>query len=290
MSPYTCRAVLSVGILVACLLPAGKVRAYSLQGGTWRDPNDPFGSPVTVTYSYNNLLDGVLLQPDDQPLPVDLIRRSIEEALGLWASVAPLHFVEVEDQGGPVYFGTPYSDGQFGQIRFNARNIDGQEPEIGRPKAKAQAYYPTGPGNLAGDVFFDYSDRWQSVGTLSQPDVLGAAVHELGHSLGLAHTSAQQPDAYWHWLEYNEFGEVVEVTEPKGAAVMYWIFERFAGPGTGYLFADDIAGIRAIYGTGVGSVTPLAVPEPASWVLVTLVAFGWRIFARRGRAARNHAD
>jgi hypothetical protein len=51
---------------------------------------------------------------------------------------------------------------------------------------------------------------------------------------------------------------------------MYWIFRRGAGPGTGALHADDIDGIRAIYGSGVGSVTPLLVPEPAAWIMISL--------------------
>ena len=38
--------------------------------------------------------------------------------------------------------------------------------------------------NSGGDVEYDHGDRWQEVGTLPQPDILGATVHELGHSLG----------------------------------------------------------------------------------------------------------
>jgi hypothetical protein len=53
-------------------------------------------------------------------------------------------------------------------------------------------------------------------------------------------------------------------------ANLYWIFHRFSGLGTGQLFPDDIAGIQAIYGSGVGSVSPLAVPEPATALLAAL--------------------
>jgi hypothetical protein len=42
---------------------------------------------------------------------------------------------------------------------------------------KALTYYPTGIGNLAGDIFFDERNPWQKAGTLSTPDVLGAAIH-----------------------------------------------------------------------------------------------------------------
>src|SRR3954464_9875472 len=70
--------------------------AYTVTGGKW--PQSSLGAPVTVTYSYNNLLDGGLKGPDGVPLPASLIRASVQEALGLWASVAPLNFVEVPDE------------------------------------------------------------------------------------------------------------------------------------------------------------------------------------------------
>lgn len=279
-------ALLLPGFVAACLLGAGEARAYVLQGGKWSrtDDSDPL---IEITYSYNNLLDGLLLQPNGQPLPADSIRQSIEEALGLWASVAPLKFREVEDQGGPTNYGVQYSNGQFGDIRFNAMYYNGPDPSIGRPSTKALAYFHSTGGNLAGDVFFDYGDRWQSAGTLSHPDVLGVAVHEIGHTLGLGHSTVQQSDAFWHWQEYNGSGEVVDITEAKGAAVMYWITPRFDGPGTGYLFPDDIAGIQALYGGGTGRVIPLrSVPEPAGCVLATvaLVMMG-ALVRRRGASA-----
>jgi hypothetical protein len=222
--------------------------AFTLAGGQWPQPGGP-GTPVTLTYSYQNMFDGGLRMPGGQPLPNQLIRSSIEEALAVWAAAAPLHFVEVPDEGG-IATGN-YPDGQFGQIRFRHIYINGPDIPDQPPVAKAQAYFP-GPGNLAGDIEFDHGDPWQEVGSLSVPDILGAAIHEIGHTLGLHHTD-------------------------DSSANMYWIFHRFAGPGTGQLFPDDIAGIQSIYGAGVGSVLPLHVPEPATWLLmagaiITLIA------------------
>jgi hypothetical protein len=195
------------------------------------------------------LLDGGLKQPNGQPLPASLIRASVEEAFGLWASVAPLHFVEVPDQGPERPTGGGYPAGQFGQIRLNHSYINGPDIPGQQPMAKAQAYFPQVGGNLGGDVFYDHGDPWQQSGTLPIPDVLGATIHELGHSLGLGHSDLPQ-------------------------ANMYWIFRRYQGPGTGAaLHADDIAAIRAVYGAGIGSVTPLSntVPEPRAWILVTIL-------------------
>ena len=205
------------------------------------------GDPVYLTYSYNNLLDGGLRGPDDVPLPVDLIRDSIENALAVWTEVAPIHFTEVADQGGLVS-SSNYPDGQFGQIRLSHRYINGPDRPGRPPTTKALAWFPTASSNIAADIHFDDSDPWQRIGTTSTPDVLGAAIHEIGHTLGLTHSSLND-------------------------ANMYWIFERHTGPGSGHLFADDIAAIQSVYGAGTGSVTPLSVvPEPTTLGLLLLGA------------------
>ncbi|MGI9458092.1 MAG: matrixin family metalloprotease, partial [Aeoliella sp.] len=170
-------------------------------------PQAQLGDPVYLTYSYNNLLDGGLLQPSGEPLPASVIRASVEDAFRVWSEVAPLHFTEVADEGGPVRTGE-YPDGQFGQIRFSHRRINGPDPPTGNPTTKAVAWFPSTVGNRAADIHFDNGDPWQVVGTTREPDVLGAAIHEIGHALGLTHSTLDD-------------------------ANMYWIFERHAGPGTG---------------------------------------------------------
>lgn len=224
---------------------------FATIGSKWPQPGG-LGSPITLTYSYQNMFDGGLLMPNGQPLPATLIKRSIEEALGLWASVVPIHFVEVEDNGLP--YGN--AGATFGTIRFRHIFLNGPDPPPpANPVAKAQAYYPNVNNVLGGDVEYDHGDRWQESGTLPQPDILGATIHELGHSLGLAHSDIEE-------------------------ANMYWIFNRYSGLGQGVLHSDDIAGIQSIYGAGQGSVTRL-VPEPASWMLLTSGIFAWWTIRRR---------
>jgi Matrixin len=220
-------------------------QTYAYELSPWKWPQTQLGAPVTLTYSYSNFLDGGLLDSSEHPVPVDLLRSSIEEALSVWAAVVPLHFIEVPDMG-PIptaadlsYFGTG-----FPQIRIGHHPIDG----FGN--VKAHGYYPPQSGSddqIPGDVHFDDQDRWEMIGSLTYPDILGAAVHELGHSLGLFHSTDEQ-------------------------AVMFPTFPRRQGLGTAFLTADDVAGIQAIYGSGVGSVTPI--PEPRAAILLLVGIFG----------------
>jgi hypothetical protein len=248
--------LLAVGLGLLILGTAQPVRAYVATSNKWPQPGG-LGSPITLTYSFENMFDGGLLMPDGQPLPNWLIRGSIEEALGLWSSVVPISFVEVPDNG--LAYNTPGA--QFGQIRFRHIYLNGPDPPPpADPIAKAQAYFPGG-GLSAGDVEYDHGDRWQEIGTRPIPDILGATIHELGHSLGLNHTNDEH-------------------------ANMYWIFTRFSGLGTGQLFNDDIAGIRSMYGAGSGTVTSL-VPEPATWAMALLASAFACLFGTHGRRARR---
>lgn len=199
------------------------------------------GSPITIKYSFVNMFDGGLLMPDNTPLPNSVIKGSIEEALKLWTTVVPINFIEVPN-------------GSSTQLRFSHIYINGPDPPPpADPIAKAQSTC-IGYSQIC-DVQYDDSDRWQVVGTQPIPDILGASVHEIGHVLGLNHTDVVGSD-------------------------MYWIFNRFSGPGTATLGPDDIAGIQFIYGAGVGSLTPLAVPEPATGILAIL-GTTWLLSLRR---------
>jgi hypothetical protein len=259
----------------------GSPGQYVLTGTQWPQPGGK-NTPITITYSFQNMFDGALKMPNGQPLPASLIRGSIEEALRLWSQAAPLNFVEVADDGLPYGQST-----QYGQIRYRHVFINGQDPAIGDPIAKAQTYYPAGDG-YPGDVEFDHADFWQEVGTLHQPDVLGAAIHETGHALGLGHSLGTIAGDYWSYPVSDGAGGSIEHLEAKGNANMFWIFTRYSGLGTGQLFPDDVAGIQAIYGTGAGSLTSL-VPEPSAVfiaiaALICMLPFGRRIRSHCGGA------
>lgn len=102
-------------------------------------------------------------------------------------------------------------------------------PFDGPGKVLAHTFYPAPPNPepIAGDMHLDGDERWQ-VG--ADVDLFTVALHETGHALGLGHSD--QP-----------------------GAVMYPYYRRGAK-----LSADDIAGIRDLYGPEEG---PPAAPTPA---------------------------
>jgi hypothetical protein len=212
------------------------IPGFNNTGYQFDQPDGP-GSPVTLTYSYSNLLDGNLpggLSPIQ-------IRSAVEEAMGLWASAAPLHFVEVVDSG-PTPNGAQYAKGDHPDIRFGHRYIDGQG---GENDVLAMGYLPIGGGSLGldGDVHFDQGNTWSVGAQAGAFNLLYVATHELGHALGL--------------------GDTLMPSQGGVPAVMNAAYtEMFGGLGSGFLHPDDVAGIQAIYGAGAGSVTPMSAISP----------------------------
>jgi hypothetical protein len=160
------------------------------------------------------------------------LRAASEEGLRLWASFAPLNFIELPD-AGPTPSDVSYDGDGLPQIRIGTHVMS----EL------AHAYYP-GDDGLAGDVHVATGIPW-TVGN-GHWNFLEAITHELGHSLGLAH-------------ELDE-DAIMNPSYPS---------HRFDGLGSAFLFPSDIESLRAIYGTGVGSVQPLdPTPEPSTYLLV----------------------
>lgn len=141
----------------------------------------------------------------------DLVRQ----AFALWAAQSPLTFTEVDSTNtADIVIG--WASGDHG---------DG-DPFDGPGDVLAHASFPNPYDDRQVFLHFDDDERWVNSET-SNVDLLTVAAHELGHALGLAHSS-----------------------DPN--ALMY---PSYDGPRR-FLGDDDIAGIQELYGVD-------SAPQPA---------------------------
>uniref|UniRef100_A0A672IUK6 Collagenase 3 n=1 Tax=Salarias fasciatus TaxID=181472 RepID=A0A672IUK6_SALFA len=139
--------------------------------------------------------------PDLKKSDVD---RAIRTALNVWADVTPLTFKK-------LYYGNADI-----MISFGSKEHGDHNPFDGPNGLLAHAY-PPGQG-IGGDTHFDEDEHWTK--DSSAYNLFIVAAHELGHALGMGHS-----------------------TDP--GALMYPVYAY----ATGYPLAeDDIEGIQALYG------------------------------------------
>lgn len=141
----------------------------------------------------------------------DLIRR----AFGLWGDQTPLTFTETTSSADADII-VAWAVGDHG---------DG-DPFDGPGDILAHASFPNPYDNSQVFLHFDDDERWVDSDT-RDVDLLTVAAHEIGHTLGLAHS--------------NDPGALM--------------FPSYSGPHRS-LGDDDIAGIQEIYGVG-------SAPDPA---------------------------
>lgn len=142
----------------------------------------------------------------------------IENAFQVWSDVADITFNMITDSG------EDFGSSSDADIRIAGHVFDGPSGEL------AHAYFPVGSG--AGDVHFDIAENWSIGGFI---DVFSVAVHEIGHAIGLGHSS-------------------------DSSAVL---FPTYNGAISG-LNIDDITTVQSIYGAAQ---IQTSVPEPSSVLL-----------------------
>ncbi len=147
---------------------------------------------------------------------VDAVQKAADE----WASVSPLTFTYQSSCSGADI-----------EMLFATDDHGDDDPFDGAGGVLAHAYYP----EYGGDVHYDDDETWTDDlrDSSQQPiDLQTVALHELGHSLGLKHSSIQD-------------------------AIMY----TYYGGSHRELHDDDIQGIQNIYGEGDDDDPPDDPPE-----------------------------
>jgi hypothetical protein len=167
---------------------------YVIQGNSWNHR--------ILTYWFSNGTNDITGNEE---------RIAIRSAMDIWQTQTNLRFFEVCDSvDADIIF--MWTTGDHG---------DGY-PFDGTGGTLAHAFFPPPNGDYAGDVHFDDDETWTTATrpNSDQPiDLITIAAHELGHSLGLAHSSVS-------------------------SALMY----AYYSGSHRYLHQDDINGIRSIYG------------------------------------------
>jgi Matrixin len=144
-------------------------------------------------------------------------QREILRAAQVWAQVTNINFALVSDSGDASGSGAyQQGDPTFGDIRIAA--YDSGPSNLG----SAMMPPPANNYSVAGDFTLNSSKPWV-INTTGGYDLFTVAAHEIGHSLGLYHSTVTAAEEY-------AFYNAIKPT----------------------LRADDIAGLRAIYSAGLG--------------------------------------
>ena len=254
--------------------PGGVVTWSLMADGTTLDP-----STAGLGMSGVSSLSGVFAQVGGQAPAM----AALQAAFAAWSAVANIQFVQVGETGS-LPFGAPYGGAPVvGSIRIGAFAIAGNTGAVG------YAPPPNGATTLEGDVIFNASNRFGlPAGSEGAPyalfpasnnffylnDLAGLFTHELGHALGLGHSEV--PTAVMcGYVNAGADGSACAWADPD--------HDGFA-PITHLPKADDIAGIRALYGAAP------AVPEPQTWTLwLTGVAGLGAWVQRRRRPAQERS-
>eukprot|EP00794_Sanderia_malayensis_P004808 gene4808-5438_t len=191
---------------------ARRKRRYKKYGLTWN----------------KRLLTWKIANSNNDKLTDTQVKQTMMKAFSKWSQVAKIDFVEAKDNKPDIWvrFATKYHSDPF--------SFDGPGGTL------AHAFYPD-TDDLAGDVHFD-DDETFSVGSPLGRDLLWVAVHELGHSIGLDHSSV------------------------KGAVMFAW-YQATQGKDFD-LSPDDVDGAKSLYGARQQNETAVATAKPSRPVCI----------------------
>nr|XP_018670901.1 uncharacterized protein LOC100177786 isoform X2 [Ciona intestinalis] len=194
--------------------PPGSGVAFYTEQSTWRTKRNPRTQKYELNYSFfpNTY-------PSDGSISRTDIEKGITAAMCLWEMNSNVRFT------GNLGPGVSSADVT---ISFGRRDHGDPYPFDGKGKTLAHAFYPE-----SGKLHFDLDEPWfLSMNNNNQrrkKDIFTVAAHELGHTLGLAHSEVRGSLMAPYYLFTTSF-------------------ENYLLP------RDDTLGIQSMYGRRIGSV------------------------------------
>jgi len=163
----------------------------------------PGMNAVILSYFFGHMTD---------QLPVALTQAEILRGMATWAAVAQITWLPATSPTASQTVNLLFASGEHG----DGFPFDGP----GGILAHTFAPPPISPEPFAGDTHFDDAETWR-IG--SDFDVFSIALHELGHSLGLAHSDHPNAVMYpyyriWTELQADDKAAILLLYAAKGSA------------------------------------------------------------------------
>ena len=169
----------------------GDIFSVGVPGGTITWSFIPDGTPIDPSFTDANFSGTSSLTNIMNSLGYNDALAAIQRAFDKWSAVSNISFQQVSDSG--VAFNSPSAvTPNTGQIRIGAYAINGSVGAVG------WSGWPFGD-TLSGDILLNSSNLFQiHQGNEGDPvringtyynDLEGLVVHEIGHTMGIAHTN-----------------------------------------------------------------------------------------------------
>jgi Matrixin len=163
-----------------------RTKRFAIQGSKWKyvdkDTNE------TVVYYYIDLEN---YRRIDTRLAKQEIQNIFYHAFKKWSLKTLIRFEEVNDakmSNISIHF-------------LGGKHGDGYDFDF-RGGVLAHAFYPA--AGKGGDAHFDLAEKWTTYGEEKSISLLHVAIHEIGHSLGLLHSSLKTSIMYpWYKKQFE---------------------------------------------------------------------------------------